>query len=58
VPDWSEAPDPDAVNVVLTPGVAFGTGDHATTRMCLRWLYSHPKLQVWAPLERYLRPRP
>ena len=46
VPDWSEAPDPAAVNVVLTPGVAFGTGDHATTRLCLRWLHGHPDLQV------------
>jgi len=47
VPDWSDAPDPAAVNVVLTPGVAFGTGDHATTRLCLRWLHGHPGLRVW-----------
>jgi ribosomal protein L11 methyltransferase len=38
VPSWREAPDPDAVNIVLDPGLAFGTGHHATTRMCLRWL--------------------
>jgi ribosomal protein L11 methyltransferase len=38
VPTWHAAPDPAAVNIVLDPGVAFGTGNHATTRLCLRWL--------------------
>lgn len=38
VPTWSEAPDANAVNVVLDPGAAFGTGSHPTTRLCLRWL--------------------
>lgn len=38
VPSWHETPDPDAINIVLDPGLAFGTGHHATTRMCLRWL--------------------
>ena len=38
VPSWHEAPDPGAINIVLDPGLAFGTGHHATTRMCLRWL--------------------
>ena len=38
VPSWHAAPDPAAVNVVLDPGVAFGTGNHPTTRLCLRWL--------------------
>lgn len=38
VPSWHSAPDPDAVNVVLDPGLAFGTGSHPTTRLCLRWL--------------------
>jgi ribosomal protein L11 methyltransferase len=38
VPSWHAAPDPDAVNIVLDPGLAFGTGHHPTTRMCLRWL--------------------
>lgn len=38
VPSWCEAPDPAAVNVALDPGLAFGTGGHPTTAMCLEWL--------------------
>lgn len=38
VPSWATAPDPDAVNLVLDPGLAFGTGSHPTTRLCLQWL--------------------
>jgi len=38
VPTWHEAPEPDAVNVILDPGAAFGTGSHPTTRLCLAWL--------------------
>ena len=38
VPTWHEPPDPAAVNVMLDPGVAFGTGSHPTTRLCLAWL--------------------
>jgi ribosomal protein L11 methyltransferase len=38
VPSWHEAPDPGTINIVLDPGLAFGTGHHPTTRMCLRWL--------------------
>lgn len=38
VPTWHEAPDPRAINVVLDPGAAFGTGSHPTTRLCLAWL--------------------
>ncbi len=38
VPSWHAAPDPAAINLVLDPGVAFGTGAHPTTRLCLRWL--------------------
>ncbi|KAI3424280.1 hypothetical protein D9Q98_009835 [Chlorella vulgaris] len=38
VPIWSQAPDPAATNIILEPGLAFGTGDHPTTRLCLRWL--------------------
>ena len=38
VPTWCAPPNPDAVNVMLDPGVAFGTGSHPTTRLCLAWL--------------------
>ena len=38
VPTWHIPSDPDAVNIVLDPGLAFGTGSHPTTRLCLRWL--------------------
>jgi ribosomal protein L11 methyltransferase len=38
VPSWCTPPDPQAVNVVLDPGLAFGTGTHPTTAMCLEWL--------------------
>jgi len=38
VPSWHDAPDPSAVNLVLDPGMAFGTGSHPTTRLCLEWL--------------------
>ena len=37
-PSWRDIPDPDAVNVLLDPGLAFGTGTHNTTALCLRWL--------------------
>lgn len=39
-PSWRDVPDPDAVNVMLDPGLAFGTGSHPTTAMCLQWLDS------------------
>ena len=38
VPSWHVAPDPDAINLVLDPGLAFGTGSHPTTFLCLQWL--------------------
>jgi ribosomal protein L11 methyltransferase len=38
VPSWHEPPDPAAINIRLDPGVAFGTGTHPTTRLCLAWL--------------------
>ncbi len=41
VPSWRALPDPQAINIRLDPGLAFGTGTHPTTRMCLRWLEAH-----------------
>ncbi len=38
VPTWHTAPDPGALAIRLDPGLAFGTGSHPTTRMCLEWL--------------------
>lgn len=38
VPSWHAAPEPDAVNLLLDPGLAFGTGTHPTTALCLEWL--------------------
>ena len=37
-PSWRDIPDPNAVNVMLDPGLAFGTGTHPTTSLCLEWL--------------------
>ena len=39
-PSWREVPEPEAVNVMLDPGLAFGTGTHPTTSLCLTWLDS------------------
>ena len=41
VPSWCEAPEPDAINIRLDPGIAFGTGSHPTTALCLAWLGEH-----------------
>jgi ribosomal protein L11 methyltransferase len=38
VPSWHEIPDPKAISLILDPGMAFGTGSHPTTRLCLEWL--------------------
>ncbi|MFW2095974.1 50S ribosomal protein L11 methyltransferase [Acinetobacter sp. ULE_I057] len=38
VPEWIEPPEADAVNIKLDPGLAFGTGNHASTFLCLQWL--------------------
>ncbi|MBS4096407.1 MAG: 50S ribosomal protein L11 methyltransferase [Sulfuricella sp.] len=40
-PTWHSAPDANAINLILDPGLAFGTGSHPTTRLCLQWLESH-----------------
>ncbi len=41
VPSWHDPSDTAAINIVLDPGLAFGTGSHPTTRLCLRWLDEH-----------------
>jgi len=38
VPSWLEPPEPDATNIMLDPGLAFGSGTHPTTGLCLDWL--------------------
>lgn len=38
VPSWHRAPDQTAINIEMDPGMAFGTGSHPTTRLCLQWL--------------------
>lgn len=38
VPTWHQLPDPAAINLILDPGLAFGTGSHPTTQLCLGWL--------------------
>ena len=42
VPSWHSAPNPDAIVLELDPGLAFGTGSHPTTRLCMEWLEQHP----------------
>ncbi len=42
VPSWHEPPDPGACNIRIDPGVAFGTGTHPTTQLCLAWIDTHP----------------
>ncbi len=41
-PSWVEPPDPNAINLMLDPGLAFGTGTHPTTFLCLQWLARTP----------------
>jgi len=43
-PSWHEIPDQDAINLMLDPGLAFGTGTHPTTSLCLKWLDAESSL--------------
>jgi ribosomal protein L11 methyltransferase len=46
VPSWHDAPtDPNAICLAVDPGLAFGTGSHPTTHLCLLWLEQHRNLQ-------------
>ena len=44
-PSWCAAPDPSAVNIFMDPGLAFGTGTHPTTALCLEWLDANPPVE-------------
>ncbi|HYD80587.1 MAG TPA: 50S ribosomal protein L11 methyltransferase [Paucimonas sp.] len=46
VPSWHDAPDPNALVLELDPGLAFGTGSHPTTRLCMEWLEANAPLQL------------
>lgn len=46
VPSWHQAPNEEAINIVLDPGLAFGTGSHPTTHLCLSWLAQLPKSEL------------
>ena len=43
VPSWHDAPEPDALVLELDPGLAFGTGSHPTTRLCMEWMEQNVK---------------
>lgn len=42
-PSWQTPPDPEAINLFVDPGLAFGTGTHSTTALCLEWLDQNVK---------------
>jgi ribosomal protein L11 methyltransferase len=45
VPSWHDAPnDPNAVCLAVDPGLAFGTGSHPTTKLCMQWLEEYEGL--------------
>lgn len=46
VPSWHDAPDPDALVLELDPGLAFGTGSHPTTRLCMEWLETNAPVDL------------
>lgn len=46
VPSWHDAPDPNGLVLELDPGLAFGTGSHPTTRLCMEWLEAHAPQQL------------
>jgi ribosomal protein L11 methyltransferase len=48
VPSWHEPPAAARQVIRLDPGLAFGTGTHPTTRMCLRWIARHATVPTWS----------
>lgn len=46
VPTWHTSPNQDAINIILDPGLAFGTGSHPTTHLCLEWLTKQTPLNT------------
>ncbi len=44
VPTWHTSPNENAINIILDPGLAFGTGSHPTTHLCLEWLTQQSNL--------------
>jgi len=46
VPTWHTSPNHDAINIILDPGLAFGTGSHPTTHLCLEWLTKQTPLNT------------
>lgn len=51
VPTWHELPEAAQVSIRLDPGLAFGTGTHPTTRMCLRWIANQPQGAIGRTLD-------
>ena len=51
VPTWHELPEGAKISIRLDPGLAFGTGTHPTTRMCLRWIAKQPKATLGRTLD-------
>ena len=45
-PGWHDPPDAGACNIILDPGIAFGTGSHPTTALCLEYLDQHPPIDL------------
>ena len=43
IPTWHQIQQADAINIILDPGLAFGTGSHPTTKLCLNWLTENIK---------------
>jgi len=51
VPTWHTSPNADAINIILDPGLAFGTGSHPTTHLCLEWLTQQDDLNQSSVLD-------